>query len=144
VPRAAAAVEPVMQNARQTNDKDNSRLTLRQCREQRPIQLFAFVVAAGASAFIGIWFASARLERPGDGPEVVLRSTINPNTAPAASLARLPGIGPTRAAAIVDYRQSFSADEGAAGAFKDCADLQKVKGIGPKTAGGIRQFLRFD
>ena len=136
--------KPVMQNARQTDGKRDGSLTLQQGREQRPIQLFAFVVAVGASALMGVWFAAARLERPGNGPEAVLRSTINPNTAPAVSMARLPGIGPSKAAAIVAYREGFSADEGTARAFEDCADLQKVRGIGPKTAGGMCEFLRFD
>lgn len=93
---------------------------------------------------LSVWFAVPRFGRPDNGPEVVLQGTINPNTAPVASMARLPGIGPSKAAAIVAYRQSFSANEGTAGAFGDCADLQKVRGIGPKTAGGICEFLRFD
>ncbi len=133
-----------MKTPQQTDVGGAGSFSARQGSEQRPVQLFAFVVAAGVSALLSVWFAMPRLGRPANGPEVVLQGTINPNTAPAVCMARLPGIGPSKAAAIVAYRQSFSADEETAGAFEDCADLQKVRGIGPKTAGGICEFLRFD
>jgi len=133
-----------MKTPQQTDVGGAGSFSAQQGSEQRPIQLFAFVVAAVASALLSVCFVAPRLGRPDNGPEVVLQGTINPNTAPAVSMARLPGIGPSKAAAIVAYRQSFSADEGTGRAFKDCADLQKVKGIGPKTAGGICEFLRFD
>ena len=63
---------------------------------------------------------------------------INPNDAPTASLARLPGIGPARARAIVTYR---SAGEGLA--FRNADDLQQVRGIGPAIVAGIRPWLQF-
>lgn len=50
---------------------------------------------------------------------------INVNTADAAALTDLPGIGEKKAQAIIDYRSSK-------GAFRSLADLGKVKGIGPK------------
>jgi competence ComEA-like helix-hairpin-helix protein len=67
---------------------------------------------------------------------------LNPNTATAASLERLPGIGPARAAAIIDYRRNLQAG-GKWQAFKRLEDLQKVKGIGPKTAGALAGLLVF-
>ncbi len=51
---------------------------------------------------------------------------IDINTADAASLASLRGIGPHKAAAIVAYRKKF-------GAFRTVDDLAKVKGIGKRT-----------
>jgi competence protein ComEA len=51
------------------------------------------------------------------------KSCINVNTADAAQLEDLPGIGPALAGRIVEYRQKH-------GAFKKGADLTQVKGIG--------------
>lgn len=57
------------------------------------------------------------------------------NTADAAALAGLPGIGPVLAARIVAYRDS-------AGPFPDVDALQGVKGIGPATLERLRPRLR--
>ena len=51
---------------------------------------------------------------------------IDINTASRAQLERLPGIGPTLAAKIVEDRQAH-------GPFSRPEDLARVKGIGPKT-----------
>ena len=51
---------------------------------------------------------------------------VNLNTATAADLAKLPGIGPAVAARIVEYRQKN-------GSFKKIEDLMNVKGIGEKS-----------
>jgi len=51
---------------------------------------------------------------------------INLNTATAAQLDSLPGIGPVYAGRIVEYRDSH-------GGFKSLEEIQNVKGIGPKT-----------
>ena len=49
---------------------------------------------------------------------------LNPNTATAPELEKLPGIGPSLAQAIVEYRQSH-------GPFQRPEDLLQVPGIGP-------------
>ena len=69
---------------------------------------------------------------------------INPNDAPASSLIRLPGIGTGRARAIVAYRESFGQQEAGRLAFENVDDLQKIKGIGPKTAKNIAEWLKFE
>lgn len=66
---------------------------------------------------------------------------INPNTATWASLARLPGIGPGRARAIVAYREAFAAGQTGAPAFTTPADLEKVPGLGPKTVQDIVPYM---
>lgn len=63
---------------------------------------------------------------------------IDPNTASAVSLRRLPQIGPALAAAIVRHRQA--APPGRA-AFENADDLKHVRGIGPKTVRLLRPYL---
>ncbi|MBT9134834.1 MAG: ComE operon protein 1 [Firmicutes bacterium] len=60
---------------------------------------------------------------------------INVNTATQAELETLPGIGPTRAAAIIAFRQQQ-------GAFVTPEDLMKVNGIGTKTFEGLKDHVR--
>lgn len=63
--------------------------------------------------------------------------SVNINTADAATLARqLVGIGPAKAAAIVQHRQQH-------GPFRTLADLDAVKGIGPATLQKNQSRIRF-
>ena len=55
---------------------------------------------------------------------------VNLNTASAAELARLPGIGPSKAQAIVEFRAKEP--------FAKPDDLRKVKGIGDKLYESIK------
>lgn len=66
------------------------------------------------------------------------RERIDPNTAPAASLRRLGGIGPAMAARIVEYRKQHPDTP-----FRSADDLQAVSGIGPRTVDDIRPSLEF-
>ena len=59
---------------------------------------------------------------------------ININTADAATLDTLPGIGPAKAQAIVDFRD-------ANGSFAIVEDIQEVSGIGPSTFAEIEPFI---
>ena len=56
---------------------------------------------------------------------------ININTASAAELETLPGVGPSRAQTIIDNRPFASVD-----------DLERVPGIGPKTLDSLRDLIR--
>lgn len=54
---------------------------------------------------------------------------INVNTAPASMLEQLPGVGPSLAARIIEYRE-------ANGEFRSLADLAKVRGISERMVAG--------
>jgi len=107
------------------------------------IQSFAFVIsicvcAALCAVFLGDFSAGSC------AGGIELESRINPNDAPISSLVRLPGIGAAKAAAIVAYRDGYRPQQTEGRAFSDCDDLQKVKGIGPKTAENICEWLKFE
>jgi competence ComEA-like helix-hairpin-helix protein len=109
---------------------------------QYKVQSFAFCLALSIAVGVCVCFTVLSLGRFGQSCEIKLESRVNPNDAPRASLARLPGIGLVRAEAIIAYRKNFRDNE--ARPFKDCNDLQKVKGIGPKTAADICAWLKFE
>jgi competence ComEA-like helix-hairpin-helix protein len=109
---------------------------------QNKVQSFAFCLALSVAGGVSLCFAVSSLGRLGQPCEIRLESRVNPNYVPPASLARLPGIGLVRAEAIIAYRKNFRDNE--ARPFKDCNDLQKVKGIGPKTAADICEWLKFE
>lgn len=73
------------------------------------IQSFAFLVSVFL-AFCFACFSAINYLSAGDvnnRDDSALDSFINPNEAPVASMLRLPGIGRTRAEAIVAYRESL-------------------------------------
>src|SRR5262250_156554 len=61
---------------------------------------------------------------------------LDVNRASAADLAALPGIGPTRARRIADYRAHH-------GAFRSLADLDAIPGIGPHTLARLAPVVTF-
>ncbi len=73
-------------------------------------------------------------------PDIAVYDTVNPNSAPLESLVRLPGVGPATASSIIEYRKDTPDDKEA---FIKPADLQSIKGIGPKTVEKIEPWLSF-
>jgi competence protein ComEA len=61
-------------------------------------------------------------------------AAVNINTAGQKELADLPGIGATKAEAIVKYREEH-------GPFASVDDLAKVKGIGQKSLENLREHI---
>jgi competence protein ComEA len=133
--------------------------------ELRSILLAAGLLLLGAAARLGLGpepddFTWTSAERP-DGERAASLSTarrlvsegaaeeelaatplgpgerLDPNTASAAELRRLPGVGPARAEAIVTERN-------AAGPFKNPPDMARVSGIGPRTVEALTPHLAFD
>jgi competence protein ComEA len=70
---------------------------------------------------------------PKDGTPTPIQK-VNINTAEPWLLEALSGIGPTRAQAIVDYRDEH-------GPFRRAEDLERVDGIGPGIVAKIREFI---
>ncbi len=62
---------------------------------------------------------------------------VNINTAGKQSLDALPGIGPVKAQAIIDYRAEHSE-------FENVNELLDVNGIGPKTLERIQDEITVD
>lgn len=63
-------------------------------------------------------------------------AAVDINTADAAALESLPGIGPSKSAAILAYRSEH-------GPFGSLADLDAVSGIGPSTLENIKDSVSF-
>lgn len=100
--------------------------------QQRAIlrqKLVAAIIAAMVTASV---FGIPAM-RAGDDVTPITAEHINPNTATAASLMRLPGIGKVRAMDIIKMRP-----------YQSAADLDRVRGIGPKTIEKIAPYLSFD
>jgi len=107
-------------------------------------QSLGFIVGSCVCLILSLAFASGTLRRAVGAPELRPCGRINPNDAPVASLARLPGIGLTRARAIVVFREQLESRHGDASAFRRAEDLAQVRGIGPATVEEVRPWLRFD
>jgi competence protein ComEA len=89
-----------------------------------PLVVFADDGAPAASTPVAVAASE------GKAPPAAKAGAININAADAGGLQSLPGIGPSKAAAIV-------ADRTANGPFTSCSDLQRVRGVGPATVAGI-------
>jgi competence ComEA-like helix-hairpin-helix protein len=93
----------------------------------------AFVLGGGAVLLVHT--AWTRWSDRGQPTPPLVLAIIDLNTADAATLAQLPGIGPQRAADIVAHRQRH-------GPFQAVEDLQAVPGIGPITVERLRPAVR--
>ena len=101
---------------------------------------FAGFVAASVIAFLLAVVFAFSCPATDAKDKFVLDSKINPNTASIGQLVQLPKIGPKKAQTIIEYRGRYQSKS----AFENIEDLQKVKGIGPKTAEEIQEWLVFE
>lgn len=65
-----------------------------------------------------------------------LTGTVNINTATVQELSMLPGVGKSKAEAIVAFRQTSP--------FKSPSDITKVKGMGKKIFERIQQYVTIE
>ena len=84
-------------------------------------------IAAGTSSGPKAASPSNKLHAPSEGK-------VNINTADATELQRLPGVGPSTAEAILEYRSQIRR-------FNSVDQLDDVKGIGPKKLEKMRPFV---
>jgi competence ComEA-like helix-hairpin-helix protein len=111
---------------------------------QNRIQSFAFVISVCVCALLCTGFAVSSFGVVRQSSIIELDERINPNEASVSSMVRLPGIGISRAESIVAFRTNFIREDSGGQTFSNCDDLQKIKGIGPKTAENISEWLKFE
>ena len=106
--------------------------------KQRFLWLALGVFAVGCFMGTPVWADSHEAaEEAAEAAEETMPEAAGPidiNTADAASLQTLPGIGETKAAAIIAHRE-------ANGPFVTVDDLQNVKGIGEKTLEKLKEKI---
>jgi len=83
-------------------------------------------------ATVGVLFAASPLHA---AAEASLTGVVNINTATAAELQLLPGIGESRAQAVLTLRKQN-------GGFKSVDELAQVKGIGATALDRMRPYVR--
>jgi comEA protein len=105
-------------------ESDGRRVTVSTEREAKPAE--ALSIPDGASITVHV---------PVQAPApTAAAGLININQATAEQLDALPGIGPSKAAAIIEYRTKM-------GAFTNIEQLDNVPGIGPATMDKLRPLV---
>lgn len=99
----------------------------------------AFLAAIFLCLVFTTWLCVSYHDKINGKGEVCFYSKLDPNRAGFSSLTRLPGIGPSLADAIIEYRRG----SGEATAFERSEDLLGVKGIGEKKLAAIEEYLCF-
>jgi DNA uptake protein ComE-like DNA-binding protein len=106
----------------------------------------ALTVLLAVAAAAVLWSAAGRRSVAGDPLGVdaakveAVRERIDPNTAEAASLRRVPGIGPVLAGRIVDVARRRR-QAGVGRPFVHLEDLDDVPGIGPGILRRVEPWL---
>jgi competence ComEA-like helix-hairpin-helix protein len=109
--------------------------------DRAALTLLLALAAAGLALRAAARTAAAGGVLPVDSTRVKLvTERIDPNTASAASLRRLPGIGPTKAQEIVRFRDAVRA-RGRRRPFVFAEDLAEVPGIGPSVVRAAADHL---
>ncbi len=77
---------------------------------------------------------SSSTESPVTGTSKTIEGKININTATIEELSSLPGIGPSKAGAIIEFREKY-------GLFESIEDLLYVPGIGESLYSSIKEEI---
>lgn len=122
-PAITAAKETASQQAAKTPKGTNATQTA--ASKASPASTSSAAAAGGAK----------KAQTGGAASKLAPGQKFNINTANAQELDRLPGIGPTRAQAIINYRTQN-------GSFKSIDDIQKVKGIKTGEFTKIKDYIK--
>lgn len=87
--------------------------------------LFVAAIIAAAAVTVAAPSSASALQEKSQDAKAAPAQVVNLNTAPAEQLERLPGVGPSTAARIIEYRQKN-------GGFKKIEEVMNVRGIGEK------------
>lgn len=105
--------------------------------------LIAAAIFALLALALGIWMDRRPREQTAppvhsvDEQALWRAERIDLNSADAAELEELPGIGPALAEAIVQYREAH-------GPFESVEELDEVPGIGPAKIEAARPYIRLE
>lgn len=116
-----------------------------------PVEVAALALVMGLLLFMAGWFARTAVTAPGSytisaahpeaeatptptQPVFVPDELVNLNTATLSQLIALPGIGQSKAQAILDYRQEH-------GDFRYIEDITRVSGIGQSIFEGLKDYI---
>jgi competence protein ComEA len=94
----------------------------------------ALVVAAALTTPVAPALAQQSMGQTPPKEQAPAQPLVNLNTATKADLEKLPGIGPSMAQRILDYRQKN-------GPFKKVEDLMNIQGIGEKSFLKLRTLI---
>lgn len=102
-----------------------------------PAKWTAVALLLGFALFLALWTGLWRTPAPAvvSAADDALDTRLDLNSASAAALEQLPGVGPALAERIV-------ADRGANGPFTSVDALDRVPGIGPKIIERVRDRVR--
>jgi competence ComEA-like helix-hairpin-helix protein len=117
---------------------------IKESEDNQQVRIIALIIVICFSMLLSVFFVKGRFSASQQNSINSLEDRINPNTAPAASLVRLPGIGRAKAEAIEKYKHQVSVADSDSSPFNDAANLDKISGIGPKQVEKMKEFLKFD
>lgn len=116
-------VDDVLKKAQIKGNADITKINLS---EKLKDQTYIYVPSQGEHV------SSAMLNQPTEN-----KIEVNINTGDKAEIEKLPDIGPNKAEAIVQYRETK-------GEFKTIEDLKKIKGFGEKTVESLKEYIVLD
>jgi competence protein ComEA len=98
------------------------------------MRVVSLAVALVFAALCAPVAAQDKADKPAKKEAAAPAATVNLNTASAAQIESLPGVGPKVAERIIEYRQKN-------GGFKKIEELMNVKGIGEKSFLKLKPYI---